>query len=301
MHERGLRFGIYEDFGTHTCAGYPGIEGHLETDANTFAEWGVDYVKLDGCYTDPKDMDIGYPEFGAFLNNTGRPMVYSCSWPDYQLASGMVPNWTAIIETCNLWRNFDDIDDSWDSVSSIINYYGDNQDDIVPNAGPGHWNDPDMLIIGNFGLSYEQSKAQMAMWAIMASPLLMSVDLRTMHSEFKAILQNQALIDVNQDELGIQGTRVQKSNSIEIWIRPITPVQQDNYSYAMAVLSQRTDGTPISVAVNPASLGLNFPSGYEVVDLYSNTEYGTVLPDHQVNFSVNPTGVVITKWTIVTT
>lgn len=101
-----------------------------------------------------------------------------------------------------MWRNFDDIQDSWASLESIIDYYGNNQDFIIPNGGPGHWNDPDMLIIGNFGLSYEQSKTQMALWAILAAPLLMSVDLRSIRPEYKAILQNRKIIAVDQDPLG---------------------------------------------------------------------------------------------------
>lgn len=105
----------------------------------------MDYVKLDGCYAHPRDMDHGYPEFGFHLNRTGRPMIYSCSWPVYQIYAGMQPNFTSIIQHCNMWRNFDDIQDSWASVESIIDYYGNNQDVIVPNAGPGHWNDPDMV------------------------------------------------------------------------------------------------------------------------------------------------------------
>lgn len=126
------------------------------------------------------------------------------------------PNYTAIAEHCNLWRNFDDIQDSWASVESIIDYYGNNQDAIVPNAGPGHWNDPDMLIIGNFGLSYEQSKTQMAIWAILAAPLLMSVDLRTIRPEYKAILQNKKIIAVDQDPLGIQGRRIYKVSDVNV-------------------------------------------------------------------------------------
>lgn len=90
-------------------------------------------------------MDSGYPEFGYHLNRTGKSMIYSCSWPVYQIYAGMAPNYTSIIDNCNLWRNFDDIQDSWASVESIIDYYGNNQDIIVPNAGPGHWNDPDMV------------------------------------------------------------------------------------------------------------------------------------------------------------
>lgn len=101
-------------------------------------------------------------------------------------------------------------------MESIIDYYGNNQDSIVPNAGPGHWNDPDMLIIGNFGLSYEQSKTQMALWAILAAPLLMSVDLRTIRPEYKAILQNKKIIAVDQDPLGIQGRRIYKVSNLFI-------------------------------------------------------------------------------------
>ena len=143
----------------------------------------------------------------------------------------------AIKETCHLWRNFDDIQDSWHSVLGIVDYYGNNQNTLIPLAGPGHWNDPDMvnihfsfdsisqqfhcdtffflshkLIIGNFGLSFEQSRAQMALWAIMASPLLTSVDLRTIRPEYKAILQNSEIIAVNQDPMGVQGRRIYQVN-----------------------------------------------------------------------------------------
>ena len=154
-----------------------------------------------------------------------------CVWLICNFWWTLQPNYTFIGSVCNLWRNFDDIDDSWESVTSIIDYYGDNQDILIPVAGPGHWNDPDMvsyfhfsyqcwfqnnvlcsdkLIIGNFGLSYEQSKAQMALWAALASPLFMSVDLRTIRPEMKAILQNKNVIAINQDALGIQGRRVFK-------------------------------------------------------------------------------------------
>lgn len=113
VHSKGLKFGIYEDYGTLTCGGYPGSIDHLELDAQTFAEWGVDYVKLDGCYADIKQMDTGYPQMGEFLNKTNRPMVYSCSWPAYQEGT-IQPNYEKIAKYCNLWRNYDDIQDSFD-------------------------------------------------------------------------------------------------------------------------------------------------------------------------------------------
>ncbi|XP_047538951.1 alpha-N-acetylgalactosaminidase [Vanessa atalanta] len=295
VHSKGLKFGIYEDYGNFTCAGYPGVVGHLAGDASTFASWGVDYVKLDGCYALPADMDHGYPEFGRQLNLTGRQMVYSCSWPVYQIYAGLQPNFTSIIEHCNLWRNFDDIQDSWASVESIIDYYGNHQDVIVPNAGPGHWNDPDMLIIGNFGLSYEQSKTQFAIWAILAAPLLMSVDLRTIRPEYKAILQNRKIIEVDQDPLGIQGRRIYKHRGIEIWSRPILPIHGQHYSYAVAFVNRRTDGTPSDVAVTLRELGLNNPAGYRVEDLYEDVDYGVLSPQTKIKVKVNPSGVVILR------
>nr|CAD7407900.1 unnamed protein product [Timema cristinae] len=237
----------------------------------------------------------GYPEFGYHLNKTGRPMVYSCSWPVYQIYAGMAPNFTSIIQHCNMWRNFDDIQDTWVSVESIIDYYGNNQDTIVPNAGPGHWNDPDMLIIGNFGLSYEQSKTQMALWAILAAPLLMSVDLRTIRPEYKAILQNKKIIAVDQDPLGYQGRRIYKHNGIEIWARPITPFYQTYFSYAVLFLNRRTDGTPSDVAVTLRELGLSYPGGYNVEDLYEDVNYGVLTPQTKIKVKVNPSGVVILR------
>ncbi|XP_043271319.1 alpha-N-acetylgalactosaminidase [Venturia canescens] len=300
IHSKKLKIGIYEDFGNYTCAGYPGILGYLETDAALFGAWEVDYVKLDGCYAHPAEMDRGYPEFGFYLNQTGRPMVYSCSWPVYQIYAGMRPNFTAIAEHCNVWRNFDDIQDSWSSLESIIDYFGNNQDAIVPNAGPGHWNDPDMLIIGNFGLSYEQSKTQMALWAILAAPLLMSVDLRTIRPEYKAILQNKKIIDVDQDLLGIQGRRIYKHKGIEIWARPVNPIFEDPrdtiyYSYAIAFLNRRTDGTPSDVSVTLSELGLRYPKGYKVEDLYEDVDYGVLTPQTKIKVKVNPSGVVILR------
>jgi len=295
IHSKGLKFGIYEDYGNYTCAGYPGIMGSLELDAHTFASWDVDYVKLDGCYSHPKQMDIGYPEFGYHLNRTGRPMVYSCSWPVYQIYADIVPNFTSIIEHCNLWRNYDDIQDSWSSLESIIDYYGNNQDSIALNAGPGHWNDPDMLIIGNFGLSYEQSKTQMAIWAIMAAPLLMSVDLRTIRPEYKAILQNRKIIAVDQDPLGIQGKRIYKHKGIEIWARPISPLYRHYFSYAIAFLNRRADGTPSDVAVTLQEMGLIAPSGYRIEDLYEDVDYGVLTPQTKIKVKVNPSGVVILR------
>ena len=160
VHGLGLRLGIYGDLGSSTCAGYPGSQGHLALDAHTFADWGVDWVKLDGCYSDFAAMDAGYAEFGAAVLATGRPMVYQCEGPLYQANHGITPNYTAARETCNLWRNHRDVQDSWPSVLDIVDFYGDNSGDFLRLSGPGGWNDPDMLVIGDFGLTYDQSQVK---------------------------------------------------------------------------------------------------------------------------------------------
>lgn len=139
-------------------------------------------------------------------------------------------------------------------------------------------------------MSYEQSKTQFALWAIMAAPLLMSVDLRTIRPEFKAILKNRKIIAVDQDPLGIQGRRIYKHKGIEIWSRPITPIYQSYYSYAVAFVNRRTDGTPSDVAVTLRELGLQSPTGYRVEDLYEEVDYGVLSPHTKIKVKVNPSG-----------
>uniref|UniRef100_A0A914DJH9 Alpha-galactosidase n=1 Tax=Acrobeloides nanus TaxID=290746 RepID=A0A914DJH9_9BILA len=127
MHQKGLKLGIYEDYGYYTCMGYPGSYGHVETDAQTFADWNVDYLKFDGCNIDTNLMPIGYPEMAQALNKTGKPIVYSCSWPAYLVDQPDKVNYTQIGQSCNVWRNFvPDIRANWSYISDIIDYYTDN-------------------------------------------------------------------------------------------------------------------------------------------------------------------------------
>jgi alpha-N-acetylgalactosaminidase len=189
-------------------------KGFFDLDAQTFADWGVDSFKFDGCNQEPKDFDRLFPIMMDSLNKTGRRILYSCEWPLYQYFHNpkIQPNYPAVAKTCNLYRNNGDVSDSWDSISSIIDFYGDNSQEFSKYNGPGNWMDPDMLTIGNFGLSYHESRAQMAMWAIWASPLYMSNNLRKITSEMKNLLQNKKVIAVNQDAMGKMGTRVYKVN-----------------------------------------------------------------------------------------
>ncbi|XP_074618433.1 alpha-N-acetylgalactosaminidase-like [Acropora palmata] len=285
IHSKGLKLGIYGDYGTKTCAGYPGTIDHIQQDMDTFAAWGVDYLKLDGCYADPKTMDTGYPMVTEALNKTGRPIVFSCSWPAYQVASNITPNYTRIAEYCNLWRNYDDIQDSWASVSGIIKWYGDHLDEMIPAAGPGHWNDPDELIIGDFGLSFEQSKTQFALWSIMASPLIMSNDLRKIPSWAKDILLNSEVIAVNQDKLGKMGRRVQTGQS-EIWARPLAD------GAVAAVLFSHSESTPVTLSASFELVGLHATQAM-AHDLFEHKDLG--LYKDSFKAIVNPTGVVMVK------
>ncbi|XP_064606127.1 LOW QUALITY PROTEIN: alpha-N-acetylgalactosaminidase-like [Liolophura sinensis] len=288
VHSKGLKLGIYGDFGILTCGGYPGSKFFLQTDAQTFAEWEVDMLKLDGCYSDLSDMDVGYPLMSEFLNKTGRPILYSCSWPAYIVGSG-IPNYPKIAKYCNIWRNYADVQDSWDSVINIIEYYGNDTGNFSAVAGPGNFNDPDMLILGDFGLSYQQQRAQMALWAIMASPLFMSTDLRKIDPQSKNLLLNTNVIAINQDPLGIQGKRLVTEGAIEVWARPILP----HGSVAFAVLSKSTGGTPTTMGLTLKSLGLSHKQGYNVTEAFDGFAVGMFRPKDTITIQVDPTGVFL--------
>lgn len=287
VHSKGLKFGIYEDFGTLTCGGYPGSLNYLELDAQTFADWTVDYVKLDGCYADIKLMPEGYPRMGQFLNKTGRPMVYSCSWPAYEVGEGVQPNYTRIAEFCNLWRNYDDIQDSFQSLQSITEWYASQQETLALSHGPGNWNDPDMLIIGNYGLSYGQAKAQMALWAIFAAPLVMSVDLRTIEPWFAEILKNKNMIGINQDKLGIMGKRFLQRSGVELWRKPL-----DSNNTAFVFFNPLPYGTPTSIRVTLKELGLTNEKSYLFYESFSGKLIGKYDEGGDFSVTVDPSGSV---------
>ncbi|XP_045452538.1 alpha-N-acetylgalactosaminidase-like [Melitaea cinxia] len=286
LHEKGFKFALYQDYGNKTCMGYPGVLDHEETDIQSFVDWDVDYIKLDGCYVDTAKMDDGYPYFGKLLNQSGRPMVYSCSWPAYQKK----PDYASISHHCNLWRNWDDIQDSWSSLSKIMNWFAENQDDFAKYARPGQWNDPDMLLVGNFGLSLDQAKVQMAVWSVLAAPLLMSVDLKTIRPEFKEVLLNKDIIAIDQDSLGKQGLRVWNKSNCEIWNRKLS-----DGSYAIAFVNKRDDGTPYAVKVSFDTMRIPKQT-YEVQDLYKEEQPRSVGPEVDFETRINPSGVKFYKF-----
>lgn len=284
IHNHGLKMGIYTDFGTLTCGGYPASIFHMQKDTQIFSNWGVDMIKLDGCYACESLYADGYKAFGWYMNQTERPMLYSCSWPAYIDKN---KPYADIADHCNIWRNWDDIQDSWDSVLSIINYNGDHQDEIIPYVAPGKFNDIDMLLIGDYSLSESQSKVQFALWSILAAPLFISADLDTMKQWQKDILLNEEIIAVNQDVLGKMGRRVYKDNTQQNWVRYL-----DNNAAAVAIMSLRTD-IPVYMEVTFASINMNGP--FHVRDLFLHKDLGVF--NSSFKAIVDPVGVVMVKLT----
>jgi len=197
-HSRGLLFGLYSDAGYYTCAGRPGSLGYETIDANTYAAWGVDYLKYDNCNTDGTSPKVRYPVMRDALLASGRSIFYSmCEWGVEDPALWASP-------VGNSWRTTGDITDSWDSMLNIIEY----NDQWADYAGPGGWNDPDMLEVGNGGMTFEEYKSHFSLWCLAKAPLLVGCDITNMSEETKFILMAPEVIAVNQDPLGVQGRKV---------------------------------------------------------------------------------------------
>jgi len=223
IHSKGVSYAIYTAESRSTCGGYPASEGYEAVDAQTFADWEVDYVKVDGCGS-AAYYPTGYPLMGASLNNTGRDIIYSCSWPAYLGSDETTKTscYQSMIESgCNLWRNWDDIQCDWGSLSSIIDHYGDYGSYLQQWAAPGHWNDPDMLLLGNDCINDDEARTQFAIWSILAAPLIMGNDLRKVVPSHQSILLNKEAIAVDQDPLGKQGLRISPKGPSEIWARDL--------------------------------------------------------------------------------
>jgi alpha-galactosidase len=215
VHSRGLKFGIYSDAGSMTCAKRPGSLGHEYQDALQYAAWNVDYLKYDWCNTSTQDALAAYALIRNALNATGRPIVLSiCEW-------GTAKPWLwGKSVGGNLWRTTGDITDKWEAQEKyslgMLNIL-DLQNGLESYAGPGHWNDPDMLEVGNGGMTTEEYRAHFSLWSVLAAPLIAGNDLRDMKPEIHDILTNKEVIAVNQDPLGSEGRRVLKDGDQEVW------------------------------------------------------------------------------------
>ena len=277
VHSKGLKLGIYSSPGPNTCAGYEGSHGHEVQDAKTFATWGIDYLKYDWCgarnmYTD-EEMPAIYQIMGDALLATGRPIVYSLC----QYGRLDVWKWGADVGG-NLWRTTGDIRDAWDSMTRI----GFSQNELSRYAKPGHWNDPDMLEIGNGAMTDDEYRTHMSLWAILAAPLLAGNDLRAMTPSTHAILTNRMVIAIDQDPLGKQGSRVRASaaGDQEIWTRQLA-----DGATAVALFNRGTAAAPMKVRWADVGLG-NHGAATDVWTLRrvdtAAPEYEALVPSHGV-------------------
>ncbi len=241
IHSKGLKFGIYSDAGRGTCQNRPGSRGYEYQDARQYAAWGVDYLKYDWCNHDTQNSASSYATMRDALAKSGRPIVFSiCEW-------GSTKPWLWAGEVGNLWRTTGDITDKWDAGEKKDDGNGvvqilDLQDGIESYAGPGHWNDPDMLEVGNGGMTEREYRAHFSLWCLMAAPLLAGNDLNHMSEATKAILTNKEVIAVDQDALGIQAKRVKKSDGLEIWVK-----QMSDGGRAIGLLNRTGSEAPIEV------------------------------------------------------
>jgi len=216
VHSKGLKIGLYSSPGPKTCAGYEGSYGHEVQDAKQYAAWGFDYLKYDWCsasavYQD-SDMHAVYQKMGDALAASGRAIVFSLC----QYGRANVQEWGPSVSG-NLWRTTGDINDSWTSMSTI----GFSQSALAPFAAPGHWNDPDMLEIGNGGMTATEYRTHMSLWSMLAAPLLAGNDIRTMNDETKEILLNKDVIAIDQDKAGHQAHRAAQNGDTETWTREL--------------------------------------------------------------------------------
>lgn len=240
VHSKGLKFGIYSDSGSKTCAGRPGSRGHEFQDARQYAAWHVDYLKYDWCNTSTQDAPSTYALMREALDASGRPIVLSiCEW-------GNSKPWLWGKGVGNLWRTTGDIMDKWDGkekyslgMLTIL----DMQDGLETYAGPGHWNDPDMLEVGNGGMTDTEYRSHFSLWSILGAPLIAGNDLRSMRPEIREILTNKEVIAVDQDPLGRQGRRVRKDGDLEVWAK-----QMANGSRAVVLLNRSASEQLISVS-----------------------------------------------------
>lgn len=276
VHAKGLKLGIYTSPGPRSCAQYEGSLGHEEQDARTFAAWGIDYLKYDWCsaralYTEAEMRGV-YQKMGEALRATGRKIVYSLC----QYGLDQVWHWGPKVGG-HLWRTTGDISDDW----RVMSWIGFSQNELAPFAGPGRWNDPDMLEVGNGAMSATEYRTHMSLWALLAAPLLAGNDLRSMTPETIEILTHPEVIAIDQDRLGRQGSRIASpSPTTEVWARALADGRQ-------AVGLFNRGELPAKVEVRWQDLGRQGPQPLRDVwsrrDLEPQTEaYATDVPPHGV-------------------
>lgn len=277
VHSKGLKLGIYSSPGPKTCGGYAGSYGHENQDAETYAKWGIDYLKYDWCSAryvyKPSQYPYAFEKMHEALLRTGRPIVYSIH------GRGKVWTWARSVGA-NLCRTSGDIEDNYNRMIAI----GFGQSGLAKFAGPGHWNDPDMLEIGNGGMTDEEYRMQMSLWSLLAAPLIAGNDLTEMTPATLAILTNPDVIAVDQDPLGVEGHRVWEEGPLEIWMKPLA-----DGSKAVGMFNR--EQSTIKITVKFSQIGIS--GSATVRDLWAQKDMGIFKDSYSTR--VQHHGVVMIK------
>jgi alpha-galactosidase len=280
VHGLGLKLGIYSSPGPLTCAGFEGSYQHEAQDAKTYAAWGIDYLKYDWCGAsrvfEVSSMPAVYAKMGQALADSGRPIVYSLC----QYGMLNVGEWGASAGG-NLWRTTHDIRDSWASMTELG---FEDENGLEKYSGPGHWNDPDMLEIGNGNMNLEEYRVHMSLWSILAAPLISGNDLRAMAADIFAMLTNKEVIAIDQDALGKQGTRVAKSGDLEVWAKPLA-----GGALAVGLFNRGAAGAQVTARWSDLAI----QGSKNVRDLWAHADRGKVSGEYSAN--VPSHGVVMVK------
>jgi len=284
VHSKGLKFGIYTCCGTKTCGGRPGSYGYEAIDAKTYAEWGVDFIKEDWCFTDGLDTRAQYKIMSDAIRATGRPMLLSlCEW-------GVSSPWEWAKGVGAMWRTTNDIQDCFDCIR---NWGGmgwvpilEKNVNLAPFAGPGHWNDPDMLEVGNKALTPTECRSHFAMWCMLAAPLIAGNNISTMNDTIKDIFTAPEIIAIDQDPLGIQGTRIRNDAGLQVWQKPL-----NDGCVAVALLNVTT--SPASMHVTLDEIGFKKGIAGSVRDLWERKDLAAITDTFEAR--VKPHGVVVVK------
>lgn len=282
IHSKGFKFGLHNCAGTKTCAGYPGGRGREFQDARTYASWGVDYLKYDWCYHGTANAQETYKTMRDALYGAGRPVVFSlCEWGNNQ-------PWLWAKDIGHLWRTTGDITDCYNCqevYSMGWKIILDSQVGLEQYAGPDHWNDPDMLEVGNPGLTIAESRAHFSLWCILAAPLMAGNDVRNMRPEIRDILTNKEVIAIDQDPLGKQGFRFMQHPGKEIWAKELS-----NGEWAVCFLNSGENDLHLRIQWNH----LSFLKGtYKIRDLWQKKDIGTT--KERFVRSISPHDVVLVR------
>lgn len=255
VHKKGLKLGIYSSAGTKTCAGWPASLDHEKADAKVFASWGVDYLKYDNCNNEGRPAVARYKIMKNAIDEAGRPIVFSiCEW-------GSNNPWEWAPELGGLWRTTGDISDNWNSMIQIV----DQQVGLNEYASKGHWNDPDMLEVGNGGMTSNEYMSHFSLWCILAAPLITGNDLRHMADFTRNILTNKEVIEIDQDPLAKEGYKLRDQGDTEVWVKPLA-----DGSWCVLLLNRGEGRAFITMKIQ--DLDIQKADAYVVRNLWSHKE-----------------------------